>query len=142
MEKEAFDFFQDHSRNYLEMALKTDKQERMHRPDGYGKRTGVCGDTVEFFICVKHDTIQEVSFLVDGCINTVACCNTVARLVEGRHVCDAWDIQPDTVIKYLETLPPEHAHCAELSAGALYLALSNFQENQRGSCKKFYSIGP
>jgi hypothetical protein len=33
---------------------------------------------------------------------------------------------------FFETLPSEHAHCAELSVGALYRALSNFQERNHG----------
>ena len=141
MKQEKFDFFQDHSHQFLEMALSRDKIGKMTSPDGYGKRTGDCGDTVEFFVIVNEDCIQAVSFLVDGCINTVACCNTVALLVEGKPVSNAWDIHPETVIKFLGTLPPDHEHCAELSVGALYLALSNLQERMRTPWKKMYSLG-
>ena len=59
MNQNNFDFFQDHSRNFLEMALRTDKQELMQNPDGYGKQTGVCGDTVEFFLKIKQGRIQD-----------------------------------------------------------------------------------
>ena len=136
-----FDFFQDHSRNYLEMALKTDKQERMHDPDGYGKRTGVCGDTVEFFLKVKQRHIHDVSFHVEGCMNTNACCNTVAHMIEKKSIDAAWGITPEKVIDFLETLPPDHAHCAELSVGALYLALSDLQELKGKPWKKLYRQG-
>ncbi len=50
MEKSEFDFWQDHSLHYLEMAFRTDKREIINNPDGYGKRTGSCGDTVEIFL--------------------------------------------------------------------------------------------
>ena len=142
MNEKKFDFFQDHSRNYLEMALRTDRLEMMKAPDGYGKRTGECGDTVELFVRVEGNIIQSISFLVDGCINTTACCNTVAQLVEGKGVEDAWEISPEAVIDYLETLPPEHVHCAELSVGALYQALSNCQEIKRAPWKKMYQRTP
>ena len=138
MNEKSFDFFQDHSRNYLEMALRTDKQEPMNDPDGYGKHTGVCGDTVEFFLKVRQGQIHGVSYHVDGCLNTNACCNTVAHMIEKRSVEAAWGITPEKVIEYLETLPPDHAHCAELSVGALYLALSNFQELKGKPWKKIY----
>ena len=138
MNQKSFDFFQDHSLRYLEMALRSDRQTMIKKPDGYGKRTGACGDTVEFFLQVREDTIQYLSFLTDGCINTTACCNAVAHLVEGRSVEQAWGITPEEVIAYLETLPPGHEHCAELSVGALYLALSNFQELNRAPWKKIY----
>ena len=138
MIEKKIDFFQDHSLKYLEMALRSDRQSMIEKPDGYGKRTGECGDTVEFFLQVRKDTIQHVSFLINGCINTTACCNTVAHLVEGNSVEEVWGITPDDVADYLETLPADHVHCAELSVGALYLALSNYQELNRAPWKKMY----
>ena len=138
MRHQKVDFFQEHSRNFLEMALRTDRVERMLSPDGYGKRVGDCGDTVEFYLRVRDDAIQRLSFVVDGCLNTTACCNTVAYLAEGKPVKQVWDISPQEVINFLETLPPDHEHCAELSVGALYLALSNYHELKRASWKKLY----
>ncbi len=138
MNAKKFDFFQDHSLRYLEMALRSDRQSMIEKPDGYGKRTGDCGDTVEFFLQVREGTIQCLSFLVNGCINTTACCNTVAQLVEGKSVEEAWGITPEEVVAFLETLPADHIHCAELSVGALYLALSNFQEHKTAPWKKLY----
>jgi len=138
MEINRFDFWQDHSVRYLEMALSRDRCEVIEHPDGYGKRTGDCGDTVEMFLTVREGRIQSVSFEINGCINTSACANTVAELAEGRKVKDAWAITPDDVIAYLETLPAENTHCAELAAGAFYLALINWQELQRHPWKKSY----
>lgn len=138
MEEKRFNFLQDHSLKYLEMALRTDRQESMENPDGHAKRTGDCGDTVELFLSVRENIIGDLSFLVNGCMNTTACCNTVAQLVKGKQVEDAWDITPEAVISFLETLPPNHAHCAELAVGALYLALSNYQELNRAPWKKMY----
>ena len=140
MNDRDFDFFQDHSRNYLEMALARDRQESMVNPDGYGKRTGVCGDTVEIFLRVRNKQVESVSYQVDGCINTNACCNTVALMAEGSSIDNAWGITPEKVIDYLQTLPPDHAHCAELAVGALYLALSRYQEFNRQPWKKGYSV--
>jgi nitrogen fixation NifU-like protein len=45
-----FDFWQDNSLHFLEMAFRYDRRERIQYPDGYGKRTGECGDTVEMFL--------------------------------------------------------------------------------------------
>ncbi len=138
MDDRNFDFFQDHSRHYLEMALTRDRQDSMDNPDGYGRRTGVCGDSVEIFLKIRNSTVESVSYLVDGCINTHACCNTVARLSEGKSIENAWGITPEKVIDYLETLPPDHAHCAELAVGALYLALSTYREFHRHPWKRGY----
>ena len=139
METTKFDFWQDHSLHYLEMAYRNDRREKIERPDGYGKRTGQCGDTVEIFLSIHRGRIQSVSFLTTGCMNTNACANTVAELAEGRRAEDAWEITAEDVIAYLETLPPQNTHCAELAVGALYLALTNYQEHKRQPLKKLYS---
>jgi hypothetical protein len=54
-EKKTSDFWQDHSLTFLEMAFRTDRRERLDKPDGYGKKAGDCGDTVEFFINLDGD---------------------------------------------------------------------------------------
>jgi nitrogen fixation NifU-like protein len=122
-----FDFWQDHSDIYLEMAFRTDRDERFSNPDACGKKTGECGDTIEIFCAVNDDRIESVSFSVDGCMNTRACANTIAQLAEGKSIDEAWEINPHAVSDYLETLPPEEYHCAELAVGALYLALADYQ---------------
>jgi nitrogen fixation NifU-like protein len=109
--------FPEPSANYIDMATRTDKRRLMKDPDGYGKRTGTCGDTVEMFLTVRRNKIHKVFFVTDGCINTHACANC---------------------INFLETLPDEHTHCAELAVGALYLALVNFQEFKHAPWKRLY----
>jgi nitrogen fixation NifU-like protein len=138
MENNEFDFWQGHSKNYLEMALRTDKREILENPDGYGKRTGDCGDTVEMFLTVDRDRIRSVSINTQGCMNTNACANTVAHLAEGKRIEEAWEITPETVAKFLETLPVEEIHCAELAVGAFYLALTDFRKLQQTPWKKAY----
>jgi nitrogen fixation NifU-like protein len=133
-----FDFWQDNSINYLEMAFRHERRERLQHPDGYGKRTGECGDTVEMFLCIQDGRIQTVSFDTNGCINTNACANAVSHLSEGKTIEEAWNIAPGDVIEFLETLSKENYHCAELAVGAFYLALANYQELQRNSWKKPY----
>lgn len=118
-------FFKDHSLKFIEMALTTDRIERVANPDGYGKRTGDCGDTVEFFLTCKNSILESVSFFVQGCLNTTACCNTVAGFAEKKPIETAWRISPEQVNIFLETLPKNHFHCAELAVGALYLALAD-----------------
>ena len=127
MNKDEFDFWQDHSLKYLEMAYRTDKKERIENPDAYGKRTGVCGDTIEIFLTVADNIIRSISFDTDGCLNTNACACTVAVLAEGKSIADAWEITPETVIDFLETLPRKEFHCAELAVGAFYQALSRYR---------------
>ncbi|HSQ83123.1 MAG TPA: iron-sulfur cluster assembly scaffold protein [Desulfobacterales bacterium] len=126
------------SSHYVEMATRMDKRWIIKDPDGYGKRTGECGDTVEMFLIVRKNSIHSVSFITDGCINTHACANCVAFLAEGKSIAEAWGITPKDVIDFLETLPEENFHCAELAVGAFYLALVNFQEFKHAPWKRLY----
>jgi nitrogen fixation NifU-like protein len=54
----------------------------------------------------------------------------VAQLAEGKSEKQAWEITPEDISEYLETLPDDHFHCAELAVGAFYLALKD-AENRR-----------
>ncbi|MBF0111875.1 MAG: iron-sulfur cluster assembly scaffold protein [Desulfamplus sp.] len=123
------DFLQDHSLEYLEMALSYDKMERIENPDGYGTRTGECGDTVEFFIMEKDGVIDHISYYIDGCKNTNACANTVVKMAQNKKIDEMWDkITPEVIASYLKTLPADEIHCAELAAGAFYLALKSLDK--------------
>ncbi|MFO7839698.1 MAG: iron-sulfur cluster assembly scaffold protein [Desulfosalsimonadaceae bacterium] len=126
MTDEQFNFWQAHSLKYLEMAFRYDNQGRLEAPDGYGQRTGECGDTVEMFIGVSANRIESITYQVQGCINTNACANTVIRMAEDKNVDEVWAITPEMVVEYLETLPKNHWHCAELAVGALYQALADY----------------
>ena len=130
MHKDQTDFLNTHSLKFIEMALGTDRIERLADPDGYGKRTGECGDTAEFFLICKKNILESVSFDVHGCMNTTACCNTVVKMALEKSIEEAWEITPEQVYRFLETLPEDHFHCAELAVGAFYLALTDINCNK------------
>jgi len=132
------DIWQTHSMTFLEMAFRHDRQERLRNADGYGKKEGDCGDTVEFFLIVKKDRIHHIAYALDGCIHTNACANAIIALAEGKRVEKAWDIKPEDVAAYLESLPEDHFHCAELAVGAFYLALADTRRMQQAPWKKAY----
>ena len=113
------------------MAYLRDHMERLAQPDGYGTRTGDCGDSVEFFILVEEGKLSQISFGVNGCIHTTACCNTVVRLAQGLAPEQAWEITPDQVADFLKTLPEDHYHCAELAVGGFYLALNDLKNRTK-----------
>lgn len=140
MHEEMPDFRQSHSLKYLEMAFRNDKQEIIKNPDGYGKKTGDCGDTVEIFLTARDNLIEKASYHLNGCMNTAACANTIVQMAENKTIDQAWEITPEAVAGYLETLPKDHFHCAELAVGALYLALANLLELRRSQWKKAYNF--
>jgi nitrogen fixation NifU-like protein len=52
----------------------------------------------------------------------------------------AWEIKAETIMDYLQTLPPHETHCAEMAVGAFYMALSDYQEIKKSPCKKSYRM--
>lgn len=129
-----------HSETFTRMVSRTDRYGILENPDGFGKRTGDCGDTIEMYLSIRGNQVQMVTFQVDGCSNTVACGNAVSILMEGRTVEDCWQLTPDNVVDYLETLPPDHYHCAELAVGAFYKALTDYNRLQNEPWKKNYPV--
>ena len=124
-------FIPQHSDHFQQMVARTECYGEIEKPDGYGIRTGDCGDTVEMFIVVRDGTLQQVNFCIDGCNNTMATANTVSLLMGGRSLDDGWELTPEKVADYLVTLPANHFHCAELAVGAFYNALNDYNKRHK-----------
>ena len=125
-------------RRHIEMALKNDYRRAVEQPDGYGKNTGECGDTIEIYLVLQDDIIQGVYYLTNGCLDTNACANAVIKMATGKAVADAWHITPEDIVTYLSTLDHHHHHCAELAVGALYHALTDAHTNASAPWRKLY----
>jgi nitrogen fixation NifU-like protein len=138
MNDQLNNFWQSHSLTFLEMAFRTDRQERLIGADGHGQKTGDCGDTVEFFLVLEGNRIKTLAYSINGCINTNACANAVIHLAEDKTLDEAWEIKPEDVAAFLESLPEDHFHCAELAVGAFYLTLASARETKRSPWKKLY----
>lgn len=123
---QKFDFWKDHSDTFLTMAYLWERRRVMENPDGYGKKTGDCGDTITMYLSVNNGVIDELNFELDGCLNTNACSNGLAMLIEGRKIEHCWEVTSKDLITYLDTLPEDHHHCAELAVGTFYLALADY----------------
>jgi nitrogen fixation NifU-like protein len=62
-------------------------------------------------------------------------------MTEGKTIAQAWKVTTENIVDYLETLPSEEVHCAELAVGSLYLALSDYKEIKKYPWKKLYKKG-
>jgi nitrogen fixation NifU-like protein len=123
------------------MAIETNRRAKIQHPDGYGKCGRECGDTLELFLMARNGRINSAYFHTDGCVFTVACANTVVRMIEGKPVEQAWHILPQHISDYLETLPKAEIHCAELAVNALQVALLDLRNTERQPWTKFYRKG-
>jgi nitrogen fixation NifU-like protein len=97
---------------------------RMPNPDAHGLVHGWCGDTMEIYLRLNGEKIEQASFTTDGCGSTVACGSMLTRMVTGMSLEKASAVQPQDLLKALDGLPEENAHCATLAVNTLQNAIS------------------
>lgn len=98
---------------------------RMPDPDARGIVHGWCGDTMEVYLRLNGERIEQASFTTDGCGPTVACGSTLTTMVRGMSLEEASGITPEDLLAALGGLPEESVHCAELAVSTLREAIAS-----------------
>ena len=113
--------------------------QKLKTPDGSARLEGPCGDTMEMFLKVKDDVIQQCTFQTDGCGTTIACGSVATGLAQNKSFTQALgSVSADEILKKLEGLPEEDVHCAQLAAETLRRALADYLYQKRAPWKKHY----
>jgi nitrogen fixation NifU-like protein len=102
----------------------------MPDPDGHGRVTGTCGDTIQVFLRIDAGQVAEASFITDGCGPSAICGSFAAELSLGRRVEDLADFTGEMILARIGGLPEDDRHCAFLSAAAVRAALDDFMGRQ------------
>ncbi|MFW6323456.1 MAG: iron-sulfur cluster assembly scaffold protein [Desulfovibrionales bacterium] len=95
-------------------------------PDGYGRVTGSCGDTMEIFLRFDQDRVTEATYMTDGCGTSSICGSFAAELALGKDPDSIAGITGNTILEILGGLPEEDSHCAFLAAAALQEAVGGY----------------
>lgn len=103
---------------------------RMSDPSAGAWVTGPCGDTMEFYLVIGEDVIEQVKYYTDGCQHTRLCGTAVARRVKGRSLRQAIAISARQVLDELPELPRENHHCVILAVSTFYRAVGQFWVDQ------------
>jgi len=104
----------------------------MDKPDGHAVITGPCGDTDEFSLRILGSRIREIRFRTTGCFFTIASCDALATIAEGRTIDEGLRITQESILEYLGGLPDDHKHCALLAANTLHKALQAYLIRETG----------
>lgn len=117
--------------------MDSDVSERMRQvPENFGplreasgnaRRTGPCGDTVEFWLDGDMDGVGIASFTTDGCEHSMRAASTVAGMVEGLPLQAIRAITESDVLELLGEYPGESMHCITLSLETLGAALDEME---------------
>ena len=110
----------------------------LQHPDGYGKVTGPCGDTMQICLGVKDGKITEAKFMTDGCGTSIACASTTTELTIRKSIVEALEITQDDILNSLGGLPESEVHCALLAANTLKQAVKDYMLLRREPWKKDY----
>jgi nitrogen fixation NifU-like protein len=107
---------------------------RMPDADLHGMVRGWCGDTMEIYLrlderATQSPTIEEATFVTDGCGATVACGSMLTQMVTGATLERAEWILPKDLVNALGGLPEDSMHCAGLAISTLQNALFNWRMN-------------
>jgi len=113
------------------------------KPDGIGRASLSCGDTIQIVLRVKDGTIDTARFLSTGCGAGRACGSVTTEMVQGKPVAEAFEVTHENILRNVEGLPESEAHCAILAEAALKAALRDYLSLRREPWKKSYrSIRP
>ena len=107
-------------------------------PQGYGKVTGPCGDTLQIYLRIENDRITDARFLTDGCATTIAAGCMACELVIGNTFQEAFKTTQEVILKELGGLPEESIHCALLASNTLKTALTDYLTSKNEPWKRLY----
>lgn len=110
----------------------------LSNPDGYASLHSDCGESMEIWLKMRDNRINEVGYWTDGCAATIACGSMVGEMTKGKTVNQALTISPRNLADTLENLPEGNFHCAELAVNTLKAAVRDFLAVQREPWKKAY----
>jgi len=107
-------------------------------PDGFGRVTNPCGDTMEIYLRVNSDKIVNTTFWTDGCGPSIASGSMVTEMAKRMNISEAQKVNQHDVLAALDGLPEESEHCALLAANTLKEAIKDYLVFRKEPWKRSY----
>jgi nitrogen fixation NifU-like protein len=99
--------------------------------NGHARITGPCGDTMEYWIQVAHDKIDQIGFTTTGCGTSRAAGSMATELAVEKTIDEAEKIQQADILTALGGLPKDSEHCALLASNTLKAAILDYRDRQK-----------
>jgi len=115
-----------YSARVIEESSNPSNMSPMSEPHAHGIIHGCCGDTMEIYLRLNGDRIEEATFTTDGRESAIACASVLTKAVPGLSLGEAGKIRPEDVIAALDGLPKARIHCAHLTVNTLRQAIGNW----------------
>lgn len=99
--------------------------------DGIGEvGDASCGDQLKMYIKVENEVLKEVSYMVFGCVASIATSSVTSIMAKGKTIEEALKIEEWDIIVALGGLPDEKIHCSNLGVSALRSAIADYRKRQ------------
>jgi nitrogen fixation NifU-like protein len=102
----------------------------LEHPNAVGVIKGSCNDTMKITLKIENGKIKDARFWTDGCGATLAAGNMLIKMVKGKTLQEANNVNPKKLIDTLEGLPKEHIHCALLAVNTLHKSIENYYKRR------------
>lgn len=99
---------------------------RLDDADASAKLTGDCGDTMEMYIKVQGELVNQVGYFTDGCSSSSIAGSFAAELATGKGFTEVLDLRGDDVLHEIGRFPEAEEHCAHLAVRTLQEALNSY----------------
>jgi nitrogen fixation protein NifU and related proteins len=101
----------------------------LNHPDGEGRITGTCGDTMEIRLEFKSGKVVNSSYWTSGCASSLNCVCAAADLAMGKSPEEILDIDGDVIRESVGGLPKDYMHCADLATETLHAAIDDYMRS-------------
>jgi nitrogen fixation NifU-like protein len=112
---QVLDHFQ-HPRNPGEVSH-ADGSAQMENP--------ACGDVLKLTVQVADGRIEDIRFLAQGCVPTMACASRLTELVKGKTVAEARQLRREELVRSIGGLPKASIHASHLAMDTLAAVVRN-----------------
>ena len=89
-----------------------------------------CGDSLDIYIRVENNIIEDISFLVFGCPASIATSSMTTVIAKGKTLEEALKITEEDIIQALGGLPDHKRHCSNLGVTALRNAIKDYYKRK------------
>jgi nitrogen fixation protein NifU and related proteins len=91
-----------------------------------------CGDVLKLTARVQGQRIEEIRFLVQGCVPAMACASKLTELVKGRSIAEARLLRREELVQALGGLPQASTHASHLAMDTLDSLIDSLQTQGLG----------
>ncbi|MCK4421511.1 iron-sulfur cluster assembly scaffold protein [candidate division WOR-3 bacterium] len=86
---------------------------------------------MEFYLKIRLGIIVDAKFQTTGCTAARASGSALTKIIKGKTLKEAEEINPEVIIDHIGGLPPLKVHCACLAKTTLEKAIEQYRKMEK-----------